>query len=247
VMPQEALLLRTIVDVADSLVDDFDIVDLLTLLSDGCVEALDVASAGVMLGAPSGELQVIASSSEAMRTLELFQLQSREGPCLDCFRSGSAIVNLELSAMDGRWPRFALQAIEAGFHSVHSLPLRLRGRTIGALNMFRTTVGPLDENDVSAAQALADVATIAILQHQATVDAQTLNNQLSQALNSRIIIEQAKGRVSEAANLDMDQAFQRLRNHARNRNLRLTDLCRAVADRTRSPITLDLVVPPRHR
>jgi GAF domain-containing protein len=246
-VPQEAVLLRTIVDLADSLVDDFDIVELLTLLSDGCVEALDVAAAGVMLGAPSGVLQVIASSSETMRDLELFQLQSSEGPCLDSYRSGSAIVNLELSGADGRWPRFTARAIEAGFHSVHSLPLRLRGNTIGALNMFRTNIGPLDEIDVAAAQALADVATIAILQHQATVDAQTLNNQLSQALNSRIIIEQAKGKLGEAAHLDMDQAFQRLRNHARNHNLRLTDLCRAVAEGTQSPSGLDPVSPPRHR
>jgi len=246
-MPQEAVLLRTIVELADSLVDDFDIVELLTVLSDGCVEALDVAAAGVMLGAPSGALQVIASSSEAMRDLELFQLQSHEGPCLDCYRSGRAIVNLELSAMDGRWPRFTARAIEAGFHSVHSLPLRLRGNTIGALNMFRTNIGPLGESDVAAAQALADVATIAILQHQATVDAQVLINQLSHALNSRIIIEQAKGKVSEAANLDMDQAFQRLRNHARSHNLRLTDLCLAIADGTKPPTTLDPVLPPRHR
>ena len=246
-MPQEAVLLRTIVELADSLVDDFGIVEMLTLLSDGCVDALDVAAAGVMLGAPSGALQVIASSSEAMRDLELFQLQSHEGPCLDCYRSGSAIVNIELSATDGRWPRFTARAIEAGFHSVHSLPLRLRGNTIGALNMFRTNVGPLDETDVAAAQALADVATIAILQHQATLDAQTLNNQLTQALNSRVIIEQAKGKVSEAAHLDMDQAFQRLRNHARNHNLRLTDLCRAIAEGTRIPTALDPLLPPRHR
>ena len=195
-MTREAQLVQTLVELADNLVDDFDVIDVLTMLSDRCVETLDVSAAGVMLAAPSGELQVVASSSDAMRVLELFQLQANEGPCVDSYRDARAIVNLELSAVDGRWPRFTPRAIVAGFHSVHSLPMRLRGRTIGALNMFRAGTGALDESDVLAAQALADVATIAILQHQTVVNAQILNEQLNQALNSRIIIEQAKGKVS---------------------------------------------------
>jgi transcriptional regulator with GAF, ATPase, and Fis domain len=169
----ENLLIRTLVELADNLVDDFDVVDLLTLLADRCVEVLDVAAAGVMLAAPSGALQVVASSSEAMRVLELFELQADQGPCVDCYATGEPVVNVDLAAADTRWSRFASEAVAAGFGSVHALPLRLRGRTIGALNMFRADQGTLDASDVSAAQGLADIATIAIIQHQVAVDAQT--------------------------------------------------------------------------
>jgi GAF domain-containing protein len=244
-MPREALLVRTLVELADTLVDDFDVIDVLTVLTDRCVEALDVAAAGVMLAAPSGGLHVVASSSEAMRTLELFQLQANEGPCMDCFASGLPIVNLRLSKLDRRWPRFTPRALEAGFRSVHSLPMRLRGRSIGALNLFRIGEGAMTEADVLAAQALADVATIAILQHQITIDAQTLNNQLNQALQGRIIIEQAKGKISEAVGLSIDQAFQRLRHHARNHNVRLADLSRDIAQGTINPRSLDPYPAPR--
>jgi GAF domain-containing protein len=235
----ESLLIRTLVELADNLVDDFDVVDLLTLLADRCVEVLDVAAAGVMLAAPSGALQVVASSSEAMRVLELFELQADQGPCVDCYATGEPVVNVDLAAADTRWSRFASEAVAAGFGSVHALPLRLRGRTIGALNMFRADQGTLDASDVSAAQGLADIATIAIIQHQVAVDAQTLNLQLSEALNSRVVIEQAKGKISQAANIDMDRAFQRLRGHARNHNLRLSQLAADIADGTTPPDQLD--------
>jgi GAF domain-containing protein len=237
------LLIRTLVELADNLVDDFDVVDVLTLLTDRCVEVLDVAATGVMLAAPSGALQVVASSSEAMRVLELFELQAEQGPCVDCYATGGPVVNVNLTATDTRWSSFAAQAVAAGFQSVHALPLRLRGRTIGALNMFRTDQGTLDASDVSAAQGLADIATIAIIQHQVAVDAQTLNLQLSQALNSRIVIEQAKGKISQAANTDMDRAFQRLRAHARNRNIRLSQLAADIAEGTTHPDQLDPLRP----
>jgi GAF domain-containing protein len=221
-MARESLLISTLVELADSLVDDFDVIDVLSLLSLRCVEAIDIDAAGVMLASPGGELQVVASSSESMRILELFQIQANEGPCVDCYGDGQAIVNHSLKDPDDRWPQFSPRAIAYGFHSVHCLPMRLRGRTIGALNLFRKEDGRLDESDVVVAQGLADVATIAILQHQTSIDAATLNNQLSFALNSRIIIEQAKGMVAQATNCDMDAAFDRLRAHARNHNLGLT-------------------------
>ena len=231
-MPREALLVQAMVELADSLVDDFDVIDVLTALSDRCVDALDVTAAGVMLASPAGDLQIIAYSGEAMRVLELFQLQTDQGPCVECFHSGKAIVNLELSTNGGRWPDFTPLALSRGFRSVHCLPMRLRGRTIGALNMFRAQAGALDDRDVLVAQGLADVATIAILQHQAVADAQQLNDQLNLALRSRVIIEQAKGKISESAHLDMDHSFQLLRAHARNHNLRLSELARSVAEGT---------------
>ena len=227
-MERETLLARTFVELADTLVADFDVVELLMLLTDRCIEVLNVSAAGIMLVAPGGELRVMASSSEAMRVLELFELQAQEGPCLDCFGSGLPVVNQDLAAANGRWPHFAPEALGAGFHSVHALPMRLRGTVIGALNLFHVEPGEMREADVDAAQALADVATIAILQHRATSEAQVVNEQLHHALNSRVVIEQAKGMVAEREGLNMEEAFAKLRAHARNHNLRLVDVAHEV-------------------
>jgi GAF domain-containing protein len=233
---KEVLLARTFVDLVDTLVDDFDVVELLTLVTDRCVEVLDVTAAGLMLVAPEGDLRVVAFSSEAVRVVELFELQSEEGPCLDAYRSGAAIVNLDLTKLSSRWPNFAPVAIDAGFRSVHALPMRLRGVIIGALNLFRADDGDMEEFEVVAAQALADVATIAILHHRAASEAQVVNEQLTLALNSRIVIEQAKGVLAERGGLDMDHAFSRLRRYARDHNLRLVDVAHGVVEGT---LTLD--------
>jgi GAF domain-containing protein len=243
-MPREAVLARTLVELADTLVDDFDVVELLTLLTDRCVDVLDVAAAGIMLAAPDGGLRVMASSSEAMRVLELFEIQAQEGPCLDCYRTGQPVVNQDLATVDGRWPRFVSEALEAGFHSVHALPMRLRGTIIGALNLFHVDAGEMRPADIDAAQALADVATIAVLQHRATLEAQLINDQLQNALNSRIVIEQAKGMVGERAGLTMEQAFTRLRQHARNHNVRLVDIAGNVIEGTLTADALDPLSPP---
>jgi transcriptional regulator with GAF, ATPase, and Fis domain len=225
----ESLLIRTLVELADTLVDDFDVVDLLTLLAARCVEVLDVSAAGLMLVTAEGDLRVVASSSEAMRIVELFELQSDEGPCVDCFRTGLPVVNPNLNDAVPRWPRFAQVAIRAGFGSAHALPMRLRGSVIGALNLFRTETGELAEADMFAAQALADVATIAILQFRGGREASVVNEQLNEALTSRIMIEQAKGVIAERAQIDTDEAFTRLRAHARSHNLRLADVAHDVA------------------
>ncbi len=227
-MTRESLVVATLVELADNLVVDFDVIDLLILVSRRCVEVLDVDAAGVMLAAPTGELQFVASSSESMKILELFQIQADEGPCVDSYRSGETVANHALSDPDERWPHFTPRALALGFAAVHSVPLRLRGRTIGALNLFRREPGWLDETDVMYAQGLADIAAITILQHQTAVDASLLNDQLTRALESRIVIEQAKGMVAAAMRCDVDQAFARLRTHARNHNLGLTAVAHSV-------------------
>jgi GAF domain-containing protein len=245
-MPREAMLARALVELADTLVADFDVVELLTVLADRCVEVLDVGAAGLMLVGPDGELRVMASSSETMRVLELFELQSEAGPCLDCYRTGQPVVNQDLAAADGRWPQFAAEALAAGFQSVHALPMRLRGVVIGALNLFHREPGVMTQADIDAAQALADVATIAILQHRAALEAQNLNEQLNYALNSRIVIEQAKGVIAEREGLDMEQAFTALRIHARNHNLGLANVARDVIGGTLATADLDRPRPARH-
>ncbi len=227
-MAREELLTRTFVELADTLLADFDVVELLTLLADRCVDVLDVGAAGLMLVTPDGDLRVMASSSEAMRMLELFELQAEEGPCLDCFRTGQPVLTTDLAQANGRWPRFAAEAMSAGFRSVQALPLRLRGNVIGALNLFHVNTGEMRKTDVDAAQALADVATIAVLSHRAVLEVQVVNDQLTQALNSRVVIEQAKGMVAESRGLAIDEAFGVLRSHARNHNLRLVDVANDV-------------------
>jgi GAF domain-containing protein len=234
-MSREALLARTFVELADTLVDDFDVVELLTLLAHRCVEMLDVAAAGLMLVAPEGDLRVVASSSEEMRLVELFEIQSQEGPCPECYRTGEPAVSENLAADDVRWPLFGPVAQKAGFRSAHALPMRLRGVTIGALNLFRTEPGVLEQADIVAAQALADVATIAILQHRAAIQAHLVVDQLNHALNSRVMIEQAKGILAERAGLDLEGAFAWLRKYARDHNLLLVDVAHAIIDGKLAP------------
>jgi GAF domain-containing protein len=240
-MAREALLARTFVELADTLVDDFDVVDLLSLLADRCVDVLNVAAAGIMLATPDGTLRAMAASSEAMRLLELFELQSSEGPCLDSYQSGEAVLNHDLASGGGRWPKFAAEGLRAGFRTVHAVPMRLRGTVVGALNLFHVDAGEMTPADVEVARAFASVATIAILQHRAARETQLVNEQLQTALTSRVIIEQAKGMVAEGANLEMEDAFNALRNHARNHNLRLSDLARDVTIGKVAPSGLDPV------
>jgi GAF domain-containing protein len=227
------LLSQTFVELTDTMVADFDIIDFLHVLTSRSVELLDVSAAGLLLADPRGELRVVAASSEAARLLELFQLQSDQGPCLDCFRSGQPVACADLSA-DQRWPRFTQQAGQAGFAAVQALPMRLRDQVIGALNLFRGTAGAFDPEVVHVGQALADVATISLLHDRSMRRTDTLNEQLQTALNSRVIIEQAKGKLAERLGIDVSQAFDLLRDQARNRNQRLSDLARAIVDGTQA-------------
>jgi GAF domain-containing protein len=234
-MTREADVVRSLVEMADTLVDDYDVVDLLTGLTDRCVSLLDVSAAGVMLASPAGGLGLVASSSEAMRLLELFELQAEEGPCLDAFHSGEPVEQENLQAGSGRWPLFSAAAVKAGFQSAFALPLRLREVTLGALNLLSVTRTPIRQADLIVARAFADLATLSILQHRASTEAQRLNEQLSGALTSRIVIEQAKGVISERAGIGLAEAFGGMRDYARNHNRRLTEVAQAAVDGTLDP------------
>jgi GAF domain-containing protein len=242
-MCQDARLARAFGELADTLVEDFDVVELLTMLSDQCLDVLDIAAAGIMLVTPDGDLRVMASSSETMRLLELFELQSEEGPCFDCYRTGQPVINQRLGSANHRWPRFAPQALAAGFQSVHALPMRLRGAVIGALNLFHTQPEEMQQSDIDTAQALADVATIAILQHRVALEAHLLDEQLSHALESRVLIAQAKGIIAERLGVSTDQAFLALRNHARKYRLRLVDVAHKAIDSSGPAAGLDRALP----
>jgi GAF domain-containing protein len=234
-MTREADVVRSLVEMADTLVDDYDVVDLLTGLADRCVNLLGVSAAGVMLAPPAGSLALVASSSEAMRLLELFELQQQEGPCLDAFRTGEPVGHQNLRAGSGRWPSFSAAAVRAGFASALALPLRLREMTVGALNLLSATRAPMAEADLIVARAFADLAALSIAQHRASAEAERLNEQLSAALSSRVVIEQAKGVISERAGTGLAEAFTRLRTYARNHNLRLTGVAQAAIDGTLDP------------
>ena len=190
-MSREAEVVRSLVEMAETLVDDYDSVVLLTGLADRGVNVLGVSAAGVMLASPEGSLGLVASSSEAMRLLELFELQAQEGPCLDAFRTGERVEHEDLAAGSGRWPSFSKAAVGAGFRSASALPLRWREMTLGALNLFSVTQTPMGEADAIVARAFADLATVSIVQHRANAEAERVNEQLSGALTSRLVIEQA--------------------------------------------------------
>ena len=237
------LLSDTFVDLADTMVADFDVIDFLHLLTDRSVALLGASAAGVMLADPRGELRVAAASSEEAGLLELFQLQNDQGPCLDCFRTGRAVTATDLAGPAPRWPRFAEAAVRSGFATVEALPMRLRDQVIGALNLFRAAPGGLDPADLRIAQALADVATIGLLHERNVRRRETVSEQLQAALNSRVIIEQAKGKLAERLGIDMDRAFAMLRDYARNTNQHLTDIARDFV----TAGTADFPPPARHQ
>jgi hypothetical protein len=229
-MAREERLSRVFVELADTLVSGFDVVEFLHLLTERCVELLDVGAAGVVLADERGALRVMASSDERAHTLELFEVQNQEGPCLDCFRTGTPVFNAPLHMEGGRWPAFSREARAAEFRFAHAIPLRRRDQVIGALNLFSDEASRLAETELVVGQALADVATIGLLHTQAMEQSRVLAEQLQGALTSRVIIEQAKGMLAEHAGIDLDTAFRFLRGYARSRNEYLSDVARALVE-----------------
>lgn len=232
---RETGLTETFVTLADTLVRDFDLTDLLHTLVSTCVSLLDATAAGILLAGPSETLQVVASSEERMRLLELFELQNDQGPCTDCYRSGRPVHESDLRTTQ-RWPQFTAHALEEGFTSLDAIPLRLRDSRLGALNIFDEAPGGLSEDDRRVAQALADVAAIGLLQERAVRESRLLAEQLQHALNSRVAIEQAKGILAEQGGLDVAAAFERLRQHARTTSTRAAEVADLIV---RGELTID--------
>jgi transcriptional regulator with GAF, ATPase, and Fis domain len=223
-----ARLAKVFVEVADTLVDEFDIIEFLHLLADRAAGLVPASAVGLLLADQRGNLEFMAGSDENVKLLELFQIQNQEGPCLDAFRTRRPVINADLRTASARWPRFARRATAAGFCSVHAFPLRLRSEVIGALNLFGTGGDALDDADVQIVQAVADVATIGLLQERTIHRSEVLTEQLQGALNSRIVIEQAKGAIAQAHGVSIDEAFARMRSYARGTNRRLSDIAHAV-------------------
>ncbi|AIG80536.1 Hypothetical protein AJAP_38760 [Amycolatopsis japonica] len=223
---------ETFVQLADTLVDDFDLVEFLDVLAFRCVELLGASTAGLVLADLRGTLTMVAASDEQTRLLELFQLRNSEGPCLDCHREAEPMLCPDLARVRGRWPKFAREAENAGFRSVYALPMRLREEVIGALSLFGTRPALLDDEGVRLGQALADVATIGILHHRLLERQEIITTQLQTALNSRVIIEQAKGVLAERLHVSVSDAFGVLRAHARSNNRKIVAVAAGIIDRT---------------
>ena len=237
-IPREARVLDAVVSLVDRLLDDFDVVDLLTDLTERCAQLLDVESAGLLLADPLEQLRLLAATSEETRNLELFQLQADEGPCVDCYFTGQPVSVADLKAEADRWPRFVPAALDAGFASVHAVPMRAAGIVLGALGLFGARPGALHDDDRLVGQTLAHIAAVAILQEH-PLSPSTVMQQLRSALTSRVHVEQAKGFLCESLDVSVEQAFQLLRSYARTHGDHLTDVARALMnDRQSRPALL---------
>jgi hypothetical protein len=235
VIARETRVLNAVVSLVDSLLDDFDVVELLTDLTERCTDLLDISAAGFLLADPLNQLRLLAATSEEARELELFQLQADEGPCVDCFAGGEPVSVADLSAASDRWPRFAPAAVDAGFASVHALPMRAGGIALGAFGLFGAHTGELDEADRLVGQTLAHVACVAIVQDHAPTPA-TVLPQLRNALTRRVAVEQAKGFLRGALGISVEEAFVVLRAYAQSRNDHLTEVARRLmTDRQARP------------
>jgi GAF domain-containing protein len=222
-------LAKIFVEVADTLIDEFDLIEFLHMLTLRTAGLVGASTVGLLLADQQGRLQFMAASDENTKLLELFQVQHREGPCLDAFSTTQAVINADLAGAEARWPRFAPRASAAGFRSVHAFPLRLRKEVIGVMNVFGSQVGGgLDDGDVQIVQALTDVAAIGLLQERAIRRGEVLTEQLQGALNSRVVIEQAKGAIAQACGINVDEAFWVIRNYSRRNHRPLGAVARAI-------------------
>ncbi|MFI6826278.1 GAF and ANTAR domain-containing protein [Kribbella sp. NPDC050241] len=218
------------IELADTLVDDFDIIDFLDRLATRCSELLGVSACGILLVDHHGALNLVAASTEQARLVELTQLQNSEGPCLEAFTTGRAVQCADLREDSSRWPGFGAAALDAGYLAVHALPMRLRGTVLGAVNLFSATAGPLDDDTVALGQAMAAAASIGIIHQRALARQEIVTEQLQSALNSRILIEQAKGFLTHSLSVGVDEAFAIMRSYARTHNRRLTDVANDVVE-----------------
>ena len=236
--PRETRVLGAVVSLVDSLLVDFDVVELLTELTERCAQLLDVEAAGLLLADPLDQLRLMAATSEQARELELFQLQADEGPCVDCYSTGQPVSVADLATEAHRWPRFVAAARDAGFASVHAVPMRAAGMVLGALGLFGSRTGELNEADLLVGQTLAHIASVAILQEHAPTPT-TVTPQLRAALISRVIVEQAKGFLRESLDISVEKAFTLLRTYARTHNDHLTEVARRLmTDRQSRPALL---------
>jgi GAF domain-containing protein len=227
---REALVIDTFITLADTLAGDYDVSELLHVLVDRCGEVLRAATAGVVLESHEGGLRLAAAMTEEMEAVEEAEMAAGSGPCVDAYRSKEPVVVPDLSACEERWPDLVPRLLAMGMRAGHAFPLRLREDCIGALNLYRRQPGEFDEDDIRLAQSFADIAAIGILQHRTVAEAELRVAQLQHALDSRVVIEQAKGVLAQRHRVTVGEAFAELRRHARDGNRKIHDLAREVVE-----------------
>ena len=238
---RETRITTAFVAVADTLTTDFDVIDLLHTLVEQCTTILDTDAGGLMLVDSAGQLELMTSTSEAADFVEVMQLNADSGPCIDCFKRGIAVSVPDIKKDGAQWPEFQRAALDKGFQSAHAIPLKLRGQIIGTMNLFAHQTGALSVRDAAVAQALADVATIGILQERVIRESNILAEQLHRALDSRVLVEQAKGIISHSLSVSMDQAFAVLRAHARDNNLTIRSVAEGISNLS---VSVESIVRP---
>jgi GAF domain-containing protein len=229
---QERTMLEAFVTLADSLVGDYEVNEFLRMLMERCAEVFEVTTAGVMLESADGHLRIAAALSAEMEELEQAEVDNEDGPCHEAYRTGEPVVadDLDTSDVADRWPRVVDRMREMGLKAVYAFPLRLRDDRIGALNLYRAAPGAFRDEDVRLAQAMADVATIGILQVRKLESAEQRAGQLQHALDSRVVIEQAKGIVSARRDVSVDEAFHAIRRHARSHGRNIHEVARSIIE-----------------
>lgn len=232
---RESELAQTFVSLADTLVAEYDIVDVLQTLTEQTSHILEAADAGILLPGPSGDLTVVASTSERSHLVSLLQTRADEGPCVEAYETGDVVSVDDIAATSARWPTFAANAAGLGYRSMYAIPMRFQDETIGSLNLFRDRVGPLPAGDRAVGKALTDIATVSLVQERALREANIARDQLQRALESRVVIEQAKGVIAHREQVDMDEAFSRLRTRARSSGRRLSVVAQEVVDSAVAP------------
>lgn len=237
-MSREERINEAFLKVADTLMDSYDVVDLLSMLVHECTDLLGQQGGGILIADVTGDLELLASTSEAAEFVEVMQLAAGLGPCVECFETGKPVAVPDISAIGDRWPQFQKAALARGFHSLHATPMRLRGKVVGTMNLMGTSTGGLDDRDVALAQALADVAIIGILQERSLRDPRILSEQLHLALDTRVLVEQAKGVLAHVIGLDMEDAFNTLRRYGRENRLPLREVAEGVVNRSIDASTL---------
>jgi GAF domain-containing protein len=228
-MFDQATFLRTVSAAAADLVRPYDTVTMLENLSERVSEVLALTGSGVSLES-DGRLAFITALDEQIARVEQVQERTQEGPCVDCFRGGNPVVVPDLEAEGARWAQYADAALQAGLRATAGVPMTLEGRSIGALNLYSSEPREWPDEDVAAAQVLADLATAFLVNASKLRQQEELAAQLAGALESRVLIEQAKGVVSASAHVSVDEAFRRMRSWARNHNLPLPSVAQDVVE-----------------
>lgn len=228
-MVDQALFLRVLSEFARTLVVHYEISEVLYQLADRTTELLGVAGAGVCLG-EEGHLRFVTGVNEATVRVEQAQERVQEGVCVEAFQTGKPVAVPDLALIGDKWTDFRAEARSVGVSAVVGIPMRLDDEVLGAVNIYATEARQWSDDDIATAQVLADMATSYLVNASELEKSRRTAEQLQEALQSRIVIEQAKGVLSAERRIPIDEAFEALRAHARSHSANLRAVAEAVVN-----------------